>query len=321
MPTKARHKCAACGNGVMTIKQPCTHCGAPDPLDPGPVMPAVIRCAQCGNPTHVAAAQCRKCRTASGSFVANAAAPAFRESAEMSRAAAEARGVAAAQGRPTSAGHPAQATPLAAPLWDPTKVRPESAAVAPVPPRRPPSEAAVVFPRAAESEPDPLAPPTAAVSNRIPCGRCGELQPRGTAKCVRCGVDDPINAESLARRKPLFGFVNVPTLPAVVTLLGLLGLGALTIYTHVVKEEQRKQRVWEALGSRASEEKVAALEKEAADIGVSTDVLLRIRFYCLHREPQRPSSAALRQTRIAAERDGRDPETAVSDAARGACGR
>ncbi len=326
MPTRARHRCVSCGNGVMTVKQPCSHCGAPDPLDAGPVVPAIVRCQQCGNPTHVAAEACRKCRTPSGGFTPDDAAPSFRESTEISRAAAEARAVAEATGRAQSSQFAARAAsggmainpgPLAAPLWDPTRAPIETHA----PVRRPISEP-VVFPSpsaGSEAAADP--PLSASLVDRIPCGRCGELQPRGTRQCVRCGIADPERAEPLERRKPLFGLVTIPTLPLVVTIVGLLALGALTFYTQVTKEEQRKQRIWQAFGSQASESKIAQLEHEAAVIGVSTDVLLRIRFFCLHREAQRPSAAELRQIRVSAEAGGTDPEKAVSEAARGACGR
>ncbi len=313
MPTKARHRCVSCGNGVMSVKQACSHCGAPDPLSPGPIVPALVRCSQCGNPTHVSASHCRKCRTPSGSFVPNAEPPVSSAPAEPSRPASPGRQPSTERAaRSVSGGAPP--TLLAAPLWDPSRARPASPAPAspqPVPVAEPaPDESAPVD-----------APPTAVLANRVPCGRCAELQPRGTRTCARCGVADPENAEPLAHRKPLFGFVQLPTLPVAVALVGLLGLGGLTAYTRIVKEEQRKQRVWAAFGSRATEQTVANVEQQAASIGVSTDVLLRIRFYCLHREAQRPSDAWLKQARVSAERDGRDPERAVSEVARSACGR
>ena len=321
MPTKARHRCVSCGNGVMSVKQACTHCGAPDPLNPGPIVPAIVRCAQCGHPTHVAAESCRKCRTPSGSFTANAAAPSFHESTEFGRVAAESRAISAAMGRQPSGGVATAPTTLAAPLWDPTRT-PIDVSGASHLPKRPESdivaaEKASIFPSLSVT----AEPPTASLVNRVPCGRCGEPQPRGSATCGRCGVANPETAEPIERRKPLFGFVNIPTLPLVVTIVGLLALGGFTFYTQLTKEGERKQRVWLALGSKATEAKVAEVEKEAAYIGVSTDVLLRVRFSCLRRDEQRPSSAMLRQVRVNAERNGRDPGMAVSDAARSACGR
>jgi hypothetical protein len=335
MPTKARHKCVACGSGIMSMKQPCTHCGAPDPADPGPIVPAVIRCAQCGNPTHVAAESCRKCRMPSGSFNSSISAPAFQESVEINRAAAEARAISTAMGRQPSSlsnaargastGLPPSPTALAAPLWDPTRNPLETMAGHPGQRRvdldSEQADKPSIFPALFPSLSATAEPPTAALVNRVPCGRCGELQARGTRTCVRCGVADPETADPVERRKPLFGFVHIPTVPAIVTIVGLLALGGFTIFTSLTKEEERKHRIWLALGAKADEMKVAEVEKEAAYIGVSTDVLLRVRFFCLHREQMRPSTAVMRQARANAERDGRDSDNAVSDLARGACGR
>lgn len=317
----------------MSVKQPCTHCGAPNPLDPGPVVPAVVRCAQCGHPTHVAAESCRKCRTPNGSFNRSTSAPSFHESVEINRAAAEARAISTAMGRPVSSatsrgvsgGVASAPTTLAAPLWDPTRTPIDttsaSHAVARAESDPDADERPSIFPPIFPSLSATAEPPTAALINRVPCGRCGELQPRGTRTCPRCGVANPETAEPIQRRKPLFGFVKIPTLPLVVTIVGVIALTAFTIFTSMTKEEERKRRIWLALGSKADAAKVAEVEKEAAYIGVSTDVLLRIRFYCLHRDEMRPSSAVMRQAKLSAERDGRDPEMAVSDLARGACGR
>lgn len=311
MPTRARLRCVSCGNGVMTAKQPCSHCGAPDPLDAGPILPALARCPQCGNPTHVAAAQCRKCRAPSGCIEPGAATVSWRESAAI----AAARPDATASQRLPSARFGSSA-PLAAPLWDPHR--------SPLPTHRPPSEPQPLpgsVAAAHDADDNLLAPPTADLRNRLPCGRCGELQPRGTRPCPRCGVADPETAEPIAPTKPLFGRIRIPVVPAVVTVVGLLALAGLTGYTRITQEQQRHQRIWQALGSLADEERVAAVVAEASAIGVSTDVLLRVRFICLRHEPERPTTAALRQVRLNAERDGRDPEAAVSEAARLACQR
>ena len=156
--------------------------------------------------------------------------------------------------------------------------------------------------------------------NRIPCGRCGELQRRGLDKCPRCGVADPENAEPVAPRKT-FSSLNVPRLPVTVAVVGLLALGAFSVYTHLVKAEERKTRIWQALGSEANETAVRAIMDQAERIGVTTDALLRVRYNCRRREALQPSLDHLRTVASQAARDGRDPDDAVAEAARVMCKR
>ena len=144
---------------------------------------------------------------------------------------------------------------------------------------------------------------------------------RGTAHCVRCGVADPEDAGAPVARKPVRVLAKVPTVPLIVTIVGVLALAGLTGYTQLIKEQARKQRIWEALGIGATDVKVAEVESDAQFIGVSTDEMLRVRYYCLHRESQRPSIEAMRTVRRAASDAQRDPEAAVTEAAQAACKR
>ena len=161
--------------------------------------------------------------------------------------------------------------------------------------------------------------PDPALSSRIPCGRCGEPLMPGTTPCTRCGVADPATAEPAAPRKQFFGAVRLPTLPLAVALVGGAAVGILSLYTASVKDTERRNRIWDALGATASEERVQAVEQEAREIGVSTDVLVRIRLACLHRELHRPPTFVLREARLSADRNGKDPEVEVLEVARAAC--
>ena len=324
MPTKARHRCVSCGSGVMSVKQPCSHCGAPDPANPGPVTPAIVRCAQCGNPTHVAAESCRKCRAPSNQFDAYTSplqqrtAPTWSPSSSDVRPAVGPSGPSdsGASARPPSGAIDRSRAPLAAPLWDPSRTPLErrSSELNAVP--RPKSEPVVAAPEAPVA-----AQPVGNPEDRVPCGRCGEVQPRGTKPCGRCGAPDPETAEPAPHRKPLLGLVRFPVLPVATTVVGLIALGALTWHTQQLEEEQRKQRIWLAFGARATTAKVQELEHEAQVVGVSTDALLRVRFVCLHRETLRPTTKALLQARLDAEKTGADGDVAVAEAARVACDR
>ena len=200
---------------------------------------------------------------------------------------------------------------MAAPLWDPVRT--------PIELRHSDPAAPPLGDGLADGFTPTLAPPEAEVRNRFPCGRCGELQARGTLNCARCGVASPETAEPLEVRRPFLGLVRVPTTPLVVTLLGLAALGAFSVYTRSVKDEGRVKRIWQAFGSHASESAVANVEREAELLDVSTDVLLRVRFHCLHHENMRPSTRELLEVRTAATRAGRDPGVAVADFARRAC--
>lgn len=302
MPTKARHKCAGCGSGVMSTTQPCTHCGSPTPLDPGPISPAVIRCANCGNPTHVAADSCRRCRTPHPDFLPHADATPLPDRQAATRAPAA----------PTTA----SGAPYAAPLWDPERTPLDFSRPQTVPQHLAPRQIEQEL-LTAKEEPEPHLDPR----DRVPCGRCAELLARGTYPCPRCGAPDPLTAEPIEHKKKFWGRLHIPTVPLVVAILGSLALGVFTLWTDSVKETERRARIWSALGARASDKQVLEIERESAIIGVSSDVLLRIRFYCLHRETERPTTTALRMTRQQAELAGRDAEQAVTDSARLACKR
>ncbi len=280
MPAKATHRCVSCGNGLMSDKRPCTHCGAPDPLDSGPIVPALVRCGHCGNPTHVAAANCRKCRTAISQPASNGITPSFHGATETDRTAAAIRNATESQvyvARPISGGSVVDG-------GSGVRAAPESARV-PAP-------------------------------ERITCGCCGELQASGAAICPRCGVASPGSAAPALGRKSGKGFRLWAG-----AIVCLVAAAVLVAHAQVVKAGERKQRIREALGSDGSEDKIAEIVKEAAEIGVSTDALLRVRAHCLSREVPRPAMTELRHASIAAEAVGSDPEIAVMDAAHRACGK
>lgn len=142
---------------------------------------------------------------------------------------------------------------------------------------------------------------------------------RGTRPCPRCGAEDPETAEPVEAKKRFFGAIQLPVLPLVALVVGGLGFAGLSTYTATVKNNQARNRIWESLGSSATEERVREVEAQAVEIGVSTDVLVRVRFVCLHRELQRPPIHVLREARLSAVRNDKDPEAAVIQVATAAC--
>ena len=171
-------------------------------------------------------------------------------------------------------------------------------------------DAAAPAPEAAAGAPTPSSPPNAERASS-PCTTCGTLVQAGVKPCPRCQASDPSKrfddewVETESRWKML---ASKPVI-AIVTV-ALVVAAALSFRASLV-ESDNDRRIWRAFGDGASEERVNALKTEAAEIGVSSNTMIKVRFICLGLARLRPSTDELSASAQAAEAQGLDRDAAV----------
>ena len=99
----------------------------------------------------------------------------------------------------------------------------------------------------------------------------------------------------------------------------MLAVAVLLLASRTTSDSTRRDRVRESLGDEATQESILRMEQEAAELDVSTEAMIKVRFACLLHETKRPALADMRVARDRAESQGRSPEDAVVSAARAAC--
>jgi len=305
-------RCGACAKDVATGRRACPHCGEPKPFDPaGAPGFRLSRCPQCFKPVSVAAEACAQCVAARQ--------PQF-DTAAMT---------VGAKAQPVPA---APAPAVSTPARRVTAVRCRSCG-------------------------NPLLPgQTACIVCRVPrqttgvrCGTCGRALTPAEIVCPVCLPVEAALAVPQLHCKTCDGVVQPGQkpcphcqaldpakeyqAPAIVLPrdrsrgLGLrLGLGALALLAiaavgggALLQDKERRDRIRMAYGASATDALVATVEQDAEAIGVSTDVLVRVRRVCIARPRKQPGRDVLAAARGRALAAGQNGDLALVEAARAAC--
>lgn len=315
-PVAENGRCGTCAKAVSTGRKPCPHCGEPKPYDPaGAPGFRLGRCAQCFKPVSVVAAACAQCgaarqpQVAAAAVVGGAAAQPVATVPE-SAVSTPTRRVTAVRcrgcGNPLLPGQtscvvcrtPRQTTAVrCATCGRALAVDEVACPVCPPVDAVPPPVEAVVHCKTCDG---------AVAAGQKPCPHCHALDP--TVEYRTPDIVLPPKHSPALRNRLLIGVL-------VVIAVAVAGGGA------ALETKERRDRIRMAYGASATDAVVAAVEHDAEALGVSTDVLVRVRRACVarpKRQPQRDALAAARATALAAGLDG---DVAMIDAARTACRR
>lgn len=342
VPARPVLPCTTCKGIVEQRHTSCPHCGAPDLFAPATAQVRLGRCAKCAHAISLRSTQCIRCKTPRQIDADDECPRCGRAKAVGSRTCELCEDqTAAGAARPSIASGKHRCATCGIELSH-AGVRCLNCQPLPVPGTAPVVDLLRVAdekPRAVDDTPDLLAllvgraqPPPAAtapapgpqnLSLNVRCVVCGNSIPRGVRPCPMCGSPEPTDlkahmaAVTAVLSESLKGGRHLVTI--MITTICLLAVAVLLLVSRTSSDTLRHDRVRESLGDSASEEAIQKMEQDAAELEVSTDTMVKIRFACLMREQKRPGNTDLRVARDRAAAQGRSPDEAVLGAARAAC--
>jgi hypothetical protein len=297
-PPVARGKCTTCAKLVTADLSRCPHCGAPEPMQLRASTRRMVKCRQCAQPMSAEVLQCPKCKAAT-------AEPEERDATDACRTCG--RTVPAVSGPCKHCG---------ARDWTvKTPIGKCATCGEPVSLEARPSHCQAPDPVVADASQQKAA----ALPTR--CGRCGADLPAPGAPCEEC--------QRAQQKSPQ---AQKPTPPMVLgwrdravrlTVIVIAGLGAAGLLRWSLAAEpsarDRRERIARALGDGASERAVEKLDRDAKELGLPIDDMLRIHRVCAFDPSARPAPAELRAVREAAVQTGGDGVQAMVAFAKQRC--
>lgn len=342
VPARPVLLCTTCKGIVEQRHTSCPHCGAPDLFAPATAQVRLGRCGKCAQAISLKSTQCVRCKTPRQIDADDECPRCGRPKAIGSRTCDRCEDqTAAGAARPTVASGKHRCPtcgmelshagvcclncqplpiPAVAPVVDSLRVADE---------KPNPVYAAddLLSLLVGKAQPPPVAAaaaPTAQnLSLNIRCVVCGNQIPRGVRPCPMCGSPEPTDlkahmaAVTAVPPESLKGGRHIVTI--LITTICVLAVAVLLLVSRTASDSSRHDRVRESLGDGATEEAILRMEQEAAELEVSTDTMIKVRFACLLRETKRPAMTELRTLRDRAAAQGHSPDEAVLMAARAAC--
>ena len=149
------------------------------------------------------------------------------------------------------------------------------------------------------------------------CMTCNSPVRPDQKPCPHCHTPDPAVAyvpPKVELPRPPTSRVRLGVGIGVVVLVALAATGG----GAALHKKDERDRIRMAYGASATDDLVAAVERDAEAIGVPIDVLVRVRRVCIARPRLQPKRNALAAARAQALAAGLDGDAAVVDAARAA---
>lgn len=289
--------CCACKNPIDVRQLICPHCGDPEPRQASGKDKRIMRCIHCHHVISRRATRCPKCKADRETSAAGIGitAPSAASDAPPTHQRARTADASSMQQRSGQAREP-RCGVCGSSLTLGSQRCERCDATAPAP--------------EAVSAPTPSFPPNAERASS-PCTTCGTAVQVGVKPCPYCRARDPSKLFDDEKFKMESSWRVLGSKPVIaIVMVALVAAAAISFRASRI-ESDNDRRIWRAFGDGASEEAVNALKTEAAEVGVSSNTMIKVRFACLGVAKLRPSTYELSASAQAAEAQGLDRDASV----------